>query len=135
MSNTVLLDTHVWIWWLSNSLTLNHDQHRKLRSLGAEKRLAVSAISLWETAMLVDKKRIKLDRPLRPWLAQATKPDFATVIAITPDIAAATTELPDWFHRDPADRIIIASAIEHGFAICTKDDAIIDTKLARIFPL
>ena len=73
--------------------------------------------------------RITLRLPLRDWLEAATAPPLVQRLAITPAVAAAVAALPASFHRDPADRIIIASAQVLGGTLLTRDQRIIDAAL------
>lgn len=89
----------------------------------------MSDISLWEIAMLADQQRIRLDRPLRDWLETATAAPLVRRIGITPAIAAATAALPATFHRDPADRILVATARILGATLLTVDERIIGSAI------
>jgi PIN domain nuclease of toxin-antitoxin system len=73
--------------------------------------------------------RITLRLPLRDWLEAATAPPLVQRLGITPAVAAAVAALPAWFHRDPADRIILASAQVLGGTLLTRDQRIIDAAL------
>lgn len=124
-----LLDTHVWIWWLVQDDRLNGATARALDALPAGVRPCVSAISLWETALLVERGRLELQAPLDRWLAMATDTSLVTLVPITPVIAAATADLPSDFHRDPADRILVATSRVLGVPMLTYDRRITDSKL------
>ena len=84
----------------------------------------ISDISLWEIATLVSLGRLALDRPLREWLEQAAAPPLVRRVDISPAVAAAVADLPDTFHRDPADRIIVATARVMGAVLLTNDSRI-----------
>jgi PIN domain nuclease of toxin-antitoxin system len=73
--------------------------------------------------------RIKLHLPLRDWLEQATAPPLVARLAITPAVAAGVAALPDSFHRDPADRILVATARVFGATLLTQDRRIIEAEL------
>jgi PIN domain nuclease of toxin-antitoxin system len=89
----------------------------------------VSDITLWEIATLVELKRLRLGRPLRDWLERAVAPPLVRRVGISPAVAAEVAALPDTFHRDPADRIIVASARTVGAKLLTQDRRIIDSGL------
>jgi len=72
-----------------------------------------------------------LDLPLRDWLEQAVTLPLVQLISITPAIAAEVAALPDSFHRDPADRILVASARVLGVTLLTQDRRIIDSGLVQ----
>lgn len=92
-------------------------------------RLLVSEISLWEIAVLHDLKRIDIRRPLRDWLLELSEQPMFEFVGITPAIAAATAELPPTFHRDPGDRILVATARTLGATLLTEDETIIRSKV------
>ncbi len=73
--------------------------------------------------------RVELDLPLRDWLEQAVAPPLVQLISITPTIAAEVAALPDSFHRDPGDRVLVASARALGAVLVTQDQRIIDSGL------
>ena len=129
---TVLFDTHVllyWLYWLGADPRLSLAQAQVIRQAGPTEPLWVSDISLWEIATLYALARITLRLPLRDWLEAATAPPLVQRLGITPAVAAAVAALPARFHRDPADRIIIASAQVLGGTLLTRDQRIIDAAL------
>ena len=107
---TALLDTHVLIWWLNDVSRLSPEQRAVVASASVDSPLLVSDISLWEVATLYDLGRILLAVPLREWLDKAVAPPLVKRQGISPAIAAELAALPDSFHRDPADRILVATA-------------------------
>lgn len=98
-------------------------------SATADEPLWVSDITLWEIATLSSLGRIQLHLPLREWLEKATAPPLVQRFPINPAVAAEVATLPDTFHRDPADRIIVASAKVLGAVLLTQDRRIIDAGL------
>ena len=124
-----LLDTHVLIWWLNDGEALSPEQKAVLESASPATPILVSDISLWEVATLHSLGRIRLTIPLRDWLEKAVAPPLVRRIGISPAIAAELATLPDSFHRDPADRIIVATARTLGATLLTKDRRIIDAAL------
>ena len=126
---TVLLDTHVLLYWLGADPRLSVVQAEVIRQAGPAEPLWVSDISLWEIATLSALGRITLQLPLREWLEAATAPPLVQRLGITPAVAAAVAALPVWFHRDPADRIILASAQVLGGTLLTRDQRIIEAAL------
>jgi PIN domain nuclease of toxin-antitoxin system len=89
----------------------------------------VSDITLWEVATLVNKGRIRLRLPVRDWLEAASAPPLVRRLSISPAVAAEVAALPETFHRDPADRIIVASARTAGATLLTQDRRIIESEL------
>lgn len=128
----VLLDTHVLLWWLAKDRRLSRGQRRVIDEASEQSPLGLSDISLWEIATLHQIGRIELDRPLREWLEQASAPPLVRRVGISPAIAAEVAALPATFHRDPADRIIVATARVLGAKLLTRDRAIIDSKLVPV---
>jgi PIN domain nuclease of toxin-antitoxin system len=119
-----LLDTHVLLEWLAESPRLSAAQRKVVEAANGENPLNVSDISLWEIATLNELGRIRLDRPLREWLEAAVAPPLVHRVGISPAIAAEVAALPASFHRDPADRIIVASARVLGARLLTRDQRI-----------
>ena len=126
---TALLDTHVLIWWLQGGGPLSPAQRRVLNAADGDSPLRVSDISLWEVAMLHSLGRIQLTIPLREWLEKATAPPLVRRHGISPAIAAEVAALPDSFHRDLADRILVATARILGATLLTHDRHIVDSGL------
>jgi PIN domain nuclease of toxin-antitoxin system len=113
---TVLLDSHVVHWW---SAEPNRVSRTAAKALDEADELAVAAISWFELAWLATHERIVVAIPLRAWLDQLSAQ--IRTIALTPAVAATAVELPSSFPGDPADRLIYATAIEHGWRLVTKD--------------
>ena len=128
---TALLDTHVLIWWVNDTNRLSLAQQDVVASASADSPLLVSDISLWEVAVLHSLSRIQLTIPLREWLDKAVSPPLVRRHGISPAIAAELVTLPDSFHRDPADRILVATARVLGATLLTQDRKIVDAALAN----
>ena len=126
---TALLDTHVLIWWLNDLTRLSPQQKEVVEAATPDTPLHVSDISLWEVAMLQSLGRIRLALPLREWLDRAVAPPLVRRHGISPAIAAEVAALPDSFHRDPADRILVATARVLGATLLTSDRRITDASL------
>ncbi len=128
---TALLDTHVFIWWLNDRERLSPAQREVVESAGSQNPLLVSDISLWEVATLHGLGRIRLTLPIREWLDKAVAPPLVRRHGISPAIAAELAALPDSFHRDPADRILVATARVLGATLLTQDRRIVDAALVN----
>lgn len=124
-----LLDTHILLYWLGGDRRLSERHKEVLQQANPDNPLWVSDITLWEIATLYNLKRISLHLPLRDWLEAATAPPLMQRVGISPAIAAAVAALPSSFHRDPADRIIVASAQVLGATLLTRDRRIIQSAL------
>lgn len=114
--STVLLDTHVAHWW---SAEPDRISRAAAQALGDADELAVAAISWFELAWLAKHERIVVTIPIRSWLGQLAN-ELRTV-GVTPAVADTAVSLPSSFSGDPADRLIYATAIEHGWRLVTKD--------------
>jgi PIN domain nuclease of toxin-antitoxin system len=126
-----VLDTHAWIWWVEGDRRLDRRTVEALDALSPDDRPGLCDISLWEAAMLVALGRLELAEPFESWLAAATDPRTVTILPITAAIAAAVARLPETFHRDPADRVIVATCRVLGRALVTKDRAITSARLTQ----
>ncbi len=118
----VILDTHTWLFWINDSLDLLGKD--ALKSLKKENVLGVSVISCWEVGMLVNKQRITLNTDIQDWIDTALSYPKIEFIDLNPQIAVLSTRLPGDFHGDPADRIIVSSALKNNCPIITKDKQI-----------
>ena len=105
----IVLDTHVWIWWVHGDAQLPADYARAVAGHESDG-LGVSAISCWEIAKLVEYGRLTLPREVGEWLDTALVYPGVRLLELTPQIAVASTQLPGPFHKDPADQIIVATA-------------------------
>lgn len=117
----IVLDTHVWLWWLSDPDRLSAAARE---AVDAADEIAISAISAWEVAMLEARGRIALDRPASQWIRAALDADPRIVPApLTASIAVRAARL-DGLPGDPADRFIYATARERGASLVTRDEAL-----------
>ena len=105
-----LLDTHVWIWWQALAEKIGPGVRETLTALGEDDQLFLSAISVWELAKLVEKGHLKLGTSVDEWTRQALEMPRLQQLPLSPAIAIESTRLPQPFHDDPADQIIVATA-------------------------
>jgi PIN domain nuclease of toxin-antitoxin system len=121
----ILLDTHILIWWRLNSRRLDRNRARRLQELeNKQQPVSISAISLWEIAVLASHDRIEIDDPLDGWLEETEAHPLIEVLPLSARVAAESVRLGPDFHNDPADRIIAATARVHGLYLMTADDRI-----------
>ena len=120
----IVLDTHIWVWWVHGSEELSTRQARNIESQENDV-IGVSAISLWEIAKLVERRRLELSCPLKEWFDKALSYPGVRLLQLTPEIAIESTRLPGEFHRDPADQIIVATARLYDCYLLTSDDKIL----------
>ena len=114
----MLLDTHVWIWWLSGGGNLSAAEYRALELSAETETPKVSAISLWEVQMLYSLRRLSLRLPFEPWLLNATSPEVVHIVPIDTSVILELNRMPA-MHGDPADRLIVATARAHDLALAT----------------
>lgn len=114
----LLLDTHIWFWYLSGSSRLP-ELVRDLIGRSLEE-CWVSPISVWELGMLADRGKIHLDRDFRSWLGAALQAMPVKDAVLTREVALWSGEI-DLPHRDPADRFLAATALVYGLTLVTVD--------------
>ena len=122
----IVLDTHAWVWFISNPELLSERAKRYLDAAVEEKAIMISSISVWEVALLIAKKRLILTLELSDWIAKSEMLPFFKFIPVDNSVAIKSVNLPQPLHSDPADRIIIATAISLGAPIVTKDEKILN---------
>ena len=122
----ILLDTHVWVWWVSSPEVLSSHAKEIVDNAMVNREIFISTISVWEVALLVAKGRLELTMDITDWIAKSEALPFINFISVDNNIAIKSITLPLPFHSDPADRIIIATAITLGVPIVTKDARIIN---------
>jgi PIN domain nuclease of toxin-antitoxin system len=121
----IILDTHTWVWWVSSPKRLSPSAKKIIDHSMENNEIFISSISTWEVAILVDKDRLKLTLEVNDWIARSERLPFVTFISIDNTIALKSVFLPGDFHSDPADRIIVATAITTGAPLVTKDERIL----------
>ena len=118
----VLLDTHVWVWYVEGDRTRFSARIEPIVEAAVERgAVLVSAISVWEIAQLEALRRLQLAQDVRTWIARALAFPGVRLKGLSPAIAIESTRLPGAPHRDPADRILIATARLSGAALVTCD--------------
>jgi PIN domain nuclease of toxin-antitoxin system len=122
----LLLDTHTLLWMVDSHPRLGTEAAKLLNRAAREDRIAVSAITPWEIALLVSKKRIELLRDTMEWLNAALSLSGVHLVPLQPEIAVASTRLPFEMHADPADRILVATARHMGAMLVTADNALLE---------
>lgn len=123
----IVLDTHAWLWWLSDPDQLSEPARQHLeQALSESVPVYVSTISTWEVAMLVEKGRLELTIDVEDWIAHSEAIETIEFIPISNHLALRSVHLPGPFHADPADRLIVATARYLGLPIVTRDSKIHD---------
>ena len=118
MPEIVVLDTHIWVWWLNDKF--NYLSAQQIDVIEQVERVAVSVISCFEIAQLVKRKRLTLPMPTNEWLQEALIPAGVDLLPLTPAIACQAVNLSD-IHKDPFDRMIIATAINYQANLMSVD--------------
>ncbi len=116
-SDLLVLDTHIWVWWVSQDGRLAHDLREVIIKAG---RVCVSASSVYELVQAVVRGRLKLTLPISEWLECATRGAGIEVIPVDAQIAEAGARLPQ-VHGDPLDRLIIATAVAYRARLMSQD--------------
>ena len=130
---SVLLDTNIWVWWLTPESPLSRAERDALDAKAIRRELFVPAISLWEAQVLHAKRRFQLPLPFAEWLARATDERMISVLPLSIEVVLALDALPASFHGDPADRLIVATARAHAMALATHDAAIRRSRAVRLW--
>jgi len=117
----VLLDTHIWIQLQSGSPSLSNLALQAINLATSRRSVYVPLISVWEIAMLTMKKRLQFDRPVRQWVTEALDKPGIQLLPLSSEIAIDAAELPEPMHKDPADRMIVASARVERLTLITCD--------------
>lgn len=123
---SILLDTHAWIWWVSEDKRLSPRARRAISRAQSRNDVWLSLISVWEVAKKVEKRQLVLDRPLEQWLDAAMTMPGLQRHDLTRSILVESCALPQPFHGDPADQMIVAAARRHSAIIVTRDGKIRD---------
>ena len=129
---SVLLDTHIWVWWLTPQSPLKRSEREGLDILADRGELFLCAISPWETQILHARHRLELPLPFSEWLAQAADSRIISLLPIDVEVVSALDALPGSFRADPADRLIVAAARAHALPLATRDANI---RKSRVVPI
>jgi PIN domain nuclease of toxin-antitoxin system len=129
----LLLDTHTLLWMVESHPRLGPEAAKLLNRAAREDRIAVSAITPWEIALLVSKKRIDLHQDPMEWLNATLSLSGVHLVPLEPEIAVASTRLPFEMHADPADRILVATARHVGATLVTADTALLEVSKKGYF--
>lgn len=114
----IILDTHIWIRWVRGSLDMLTPAVVEL--IESEAEVGISVVSCLEVARLARSGRLDLQMDVRPWIHSALDGAGIASLPITPEIAVRSTELAP-HHKDPADRLIIATTIVHDATLISRD--------------
>jgi PIN domain nuclease of toxin-antitoxin system len=122
----LLLDTHIWVWLLNGEVKVQKSAvFSEIIAASQNNTLHLSAISIWEVAMLEAKGRITFTTDITSWITNAISAPGLAITGLRPDISIDSTHLPGNYHGDPADRIIIATARHLKCPLITADEKIL----------
>lgn len=128
----ILLDTHALIWWISDIDKIPAKARQAIQNEVKKGQLGISSISLWEICMLVKKGRLKLSMNLDSWLQKVESLPILTFIPVDNYIAKTSVSIDSDALKDPADRIIVATALQSGLTLITGDQKIRKCGLVKI---
>ena len=121
----ILLDTHVWLWWVHDPDRIKAAARRLLEAEESRNGLLVSAVSFWEIALKTSIGKLELPMDVKSWLAKVQAYPGMRVIPLSAEAAVESTLLPGTFHNDPADRFLVAQARIRGVPLATADGKIL----------
>jgi PIN domain nuclease of toxin-antitoxin system len=125
-ARALLLDTHVWVWYVEGETKRFARRITPLVERAVQHGMViVSAMSVWEIAQLEAAARIELSVDIRTWAAHALGFPGVRLKGVSPSIAIESTRLPGNLHRDPVDRILVATARQLGAALVTRDERLL----------
>jgi PIN domain nuclease of toxin-antitoxin system len=120
-----MLDTHVLVWWVNGDVDqISDDAIAAITDASQGGKIVLSSITAWEIAMLVSRGRLSLSVDVTTWLEVLQKSETIRFVPIDNEIGVKAVELPGKFHKDPADRLIVATARKLGISIITADEKI-----------
>ncbi|GAB4011688.1 type II toxin-antitoxin system VapC family toxin [Spirosoma migulaei] len=128
----ILLDTHIWVWWVNDPDKLDSRVLDYLDNLPPSD-IFISIISCWEVAKLVEKKRLQLPEPLSVWFEKAIDSNGLTFIELERIILQDACALPGIFHSDPADQLIVATSRIRKIPLLTADNKILAYEYVPLF--
>lgn len=117
----ILLDTHAWVWWVGAPERLSASATRAVDAAMKAGEVCVSSISVWEVHMLVARGRLILKMDAGEWVSRSEALPFLRFVPVDNRIAERSVHLPPPMHEDPADRIIVATALTLGAELVTRD--------------
>ena len=120
----IVLDTHVLIWWVTGDASLSKKARTAIDRQMPDGEIVVSSITAWEIAMLVRQNRLYLAMDVAGWLATVAEIEGLRFVPVDNEVMLNSVELPGTFHKDPADRMIVATARKLAAPLVTKDEKI-----------
>ena len=129
----IVLDTHVWVWWLDDPSQVPRNTRKLIAESAQKNSIWISSISAWEIVRLSEKGRLKFTIDAQDWILKSEALPFFRFVPVDNVIAMRSVRLTPPFHKDPADRIIVATAIVLGATLVTADRRIRQYPHAKTF--
>ena len=117
----IALDTHALIWWVAGDSQLSRAARKAIEAETQNGEILVSAISAWEVAMLAKAGRLALTMDAEAWLDTVAQVPAMRFVPVDVRISVDSVDLPGEFHKDPADRIIVATARHYSVPLVSAD--------------
>jgi len=117
----IVLDTHALVWWAAGDSQLSRAAREAIEAEAQDVEILVSAISAWEVAMLAKAGRLALTMDAAAWLDTVAEVPAIRFVPVDVRISVQSVDLPGEFHKDPADRIIVATARHHSVPLVSAD--------------
>ena len=117
----IVLDTHAWLWWMASDRRLSEAGRAAIES---SDEVGVPAICCWELALLVAQEKLRLTVEPLEWINDALSMRNVLLLPLSPEVAVLANTACNTLHRDPADRIIVATALHLGARLVTADERI-----------
>lgn len=117
----IVLDTHALVWWVAGDSQLSRPAREAIEAEAQNGEILVSAISAWEVAMLAKAGRLALTMDVGAWLDTVAEVSAIRFVPVDVRISVHSVDLPGEFHKDPADRIIVATARHHSVPLISAD--------------
>ncbi len=128
----IVIDTHILVWWVNGSDSLSATAKKTIKNtLSRASEILISSISAWEIAMLVEKGRLTLNMDVGSWLDEVSQIEGVRFLPVDNEIGIKSAVLPGDFHKDPADRIIVATARNLAVPLVTADKKILQYKYVK----
>lgn len=127
----LLLDTHIWLWSLLEPGRLSPTVAAALAASDTERWL--SPLSVWEALLLIERKRLEVDRPGEPWVREALERAPVQEAPVTREVALASRRLKTR-HQDPVDRFLVATADVFDLTLVTADATLLAMKSVAVLP-
>jgi PIN domain nuclease of toxin-antitoxin system len=121
----IVLDTQVWLWWVHDVARLSRRASVAIKQAEETDGIRVSVISVWEIAVKSELGKLDLSMDLHEWFRLASSYPNLVVEPVSAQDAMASARLPGSFHKDPADRIIVAMSRRYGVNLVTADRLIL----------